>query len=107
MVQSFSNLWLLLLAHFIGDFPLQSQFIAMNKNKYWYIMCAHCYIWAGVVSLVLMHLGIFAPWKFVFLFIGHYIVDYIKSSQKTIPENWWMIYPDQIFHVAQLLIVLR
>lgn len=99
-------IWLLF-AHYIGDIALQSSWQADNKGKYWYIMFSHCMIWTACVSVVLEYLGLFALWKVLFLLLGHYACDSIKASQPKTKENWWMIYPDQLFHLIQLLIVFN
>lgn len=99
------NFFWLLFAHYIGDIALQSSWQADNKGKYWYVMLSHCMIWTGVVSITLQYLGILALWKILFLLIGHFIGDEIKSHQPRTPNNWWMIYPDQAWHIIQLVIV--
>ena len=97
-------IWLIF-AHFIGDIALQSDWQAQNKNKYWYVMLCHCMIWTACISVALQYLGLFSMWKVLFLLIGHWISDLIKSSQSNTPENWWMIYPDQLWHLIQCGIV--
>ncbi len=37
-------LWWLLVAHFIADYALQSEYIAMNKGKDDYVLFAHAMI---------------------------------------------------------------
>lgn len=89
--------------HFIGDFALQSEWIAKNKGLYWYVLLAHGMIWTGVISGILLFFGIFTLWKPVFLLIGHISMDKWKASKP--PETWWYIYPDQLWHIIQCLIV--
>ena len=101
-----SFIWILY-AHFIGDIALQSDWQAQNKNKYWYVMFAHCVIWSACISIALQYLGLFALWKVGLLISGHWISDQIKSKHKNVPENWWMIYPDQIWHLLQCVIVYK
>jgi hypothetical protein len=124
-----SFIWLLF-AHYIGDVAFQPQWQAENKAKYWYVMLCHCMIWTGIICIVLQFLGLFEYWKVVFLVIGHFLMDEWKSHQphdKTVmtykkvdngdngtilvydkevtKSNWWMIYPDQGWHIIQLVIV--
>ncbi len=96
-------IWLLF-AHYIGDIALQNDALK-SKGKYWYLMFSHCMIWTGCVSIALEYLGLFATWKVIFLLLGHWISDKIKSKQPKTPECWWMIYPDQIWHILQLCAV--
>ena len=87
--------------HFIGDWALQNPWVAENKGKYWYVLFAHCMIWTGVIATVLYHFDILTLWKVLLLLVGHFILDYTKCLTK----SWWCIYPDQLGHIAQCLIV--
>jgi len=62
-------------------------------------------IWTACICIALQYLGIYALWKAIFLFSGHYLCDSWKSSKPKTPENWHLIYYDQAFHLIQLLIV--
>ena len=97
-------LWLIG-AHFIGDIALQSQWQADNKGKYWYVMLSHCIVWTMCICLALASLDSLEWWHPFFLVGLHGLADSIKVRQPKIPENWWMIYPDQLWHFAQLLVV--
>lgn len=97
-------IWLIF-AHYIGDIALQSDWQANNKGKYWYVMLSHCMIWTACISISLQYLGLFTIGNAGFLFFGHWISDLIKSRQAKTPENWWMIYPDQVWHIIQLTVV--
>ena len=74
------NFFWLLFAHFLADLPLQGEFIAKNKGKEPLFMFGHCIIWTGCVSLTLHVLGLYAPWKIPFLFVGHYLMDSLKCK---------------------------
>jgi len=97
-------IWLLF-AHYIGDFALQSEWQSDNKGKLWYVMFSHCMIWTASICIALQFLGIFVFWKVFFLLFGHWVCDYWKAKIPKIPENWKYIYPDQLWHIIQLLIV--
>jgi hypothetical protein len=58
----------------------------------------------------------YTPWKLVFLFIGHFIVDEFKcigvkfngacaDSKKAEQDNLGLLYMDQAWHVVQCIIV--
>jgi len=100
----FNFVWLLF-AHYIGDCSLQNQFMAEKKRKYRYILFCHCMIWTGIICFALQYLGIFALWKAIFLLGGHFAIDSWKSSIPDTKINYKYIFPDQIFHLIQLLIV--
>lgn len=66
----------LLLTHFVGDFLLQSNWMALNKSKDWRALLLHvttysaCFLWWG--------------WRFVALtFLFHLITDAITSRITT------------------------
>lgn len=71
----------LLLAHFILDWGLQTQFIAENKHRMWQIMAAHVSIWSLGVCAVLSFFSLFAWWKLGMLFVGHWAEDLYKAKK--------------------------
>ena len=97
-------IWLLF-SHYIGDIALQSPWQAENKGKYWYVLLSHSMIWGGCVCIALFYLGRFDYWDVPILVLGHMIIDKIKSSMPRTEKNWWMIYPDQLAHIGQLIVV--
>lgn len=99
------NIIWLLFAHYIGDIALQSDWQAQNKGKYWYVMLSHCMIWAACISIALKYCGLLELWHVPFLVFGHAVSDTWKSRQPKTPDQWWKIYPDQLYHLVQLLIV--
>lgn len=46
-------IYVLLVAHFVGDFICQSDWMAINKSKDWHALASHVFTYAGVLSLVL------------------------------------------------------
>lgn len=97
-------IWLLF-AHYIGDIALQSSWQADNKAKYWYVMLSHAMIWTSCICVALQYLGLFEYWKVAFLLIGHIAMDEWKARQPKTEKTWWYIYPDQLFHILQLVFV--
>ena len=107
----------LLFAHFIGDFFLRTNFINIYKSRNLFVLFLHCFMWAGCISIVLEYFEMFSILKFIFLLIGHFIVDYVKSRIDSNPvwfiEKENIIQPDisrykvgdQFLHLVQLLIV--
>jgi len=102
------RLLLLQFANYIGDYPLQGDFLGVYKSKYEYLLFVHCFIWSGTISLVLFQLGIFEWWKLAFLFIVHYIVDrwkcrHPKNKELGLTKLLWI---DQSIHVIQMIVVM-
>ena len=103
------NLLILYVANLILDYPLQGTFLAEYKAKNNYILFVHCAIWAGGLSIVLPYLGLFAWWKVIMLFIGHFIIDYWKCRElykKWNIKDWTSLYIDQTLHIGQVLLCL-
>lgn len=69
----------LLLAHFILDWGLQNQFVAENKHKITMVMLAHVSMWTLGICAVLAYFELFAWWKLIMLFVGHWIEDLYKA----------------------------
>ena len=95
-----------MVAHYIGDFPLQGSFLAQFKGKFDYLLFSLALIWTGCISAVLSYFGVFAWWKFAFLFLGHFIIDRWKARKedksRAFTHDLWI---DQFLHFLQLLVV--
>ena len=104
-------IWLIF-AHFVGDFSLQTSFMAQTKGKLWYVMLAHSIVWTACIAAMLQSMGMFATWKVAFLIVGHFMCDKWKCMASIPPANedppkdrWHLVYYDQVFHMMQLVIV--
>lgn len=98
-------IWLIF-AHFIGDWALQSDWVAQNKGKYPIVMIVHSMIWTACICIALEYLGLFVLWQVTFLSVGHYFCDLWKcKTAKKFPS--WHLYVDQLFHIAQLIVVYK
>lgn len=94
----------LIMAHFVGDWALQSEWLAKNKGTVFMAMVAHSVIWAACVCVVLQWQGAYSLWKFGFLWLGHFAVDTWKCrEEKTFLS--WHLYMDQFLHLLQLICV--
>ena len=76
---------LLIVAHFLADYPLQGEFLALAKNHSapipfvpWYqAMTAHAAIHAGFVGVLT---GLW--WLGVAEFVAHFLIDYAKCAKR-------------------------
>jgi hypothetical protein len=104
----FSFLLFLIGGHIFADFFLQLTALAVHKRKNILFLTAHAFIWALVLSLVLIFIGLFSPWKFYFLFVTHFLIDWFKIRlfkailSKLHPVN----VTDQLLHLITILVVL-
>ena len=102
------ELLLLIGAHAIGDYALQSDYIAKNKGLDFWILLMHVFIWCTSISLCWSYLGntILLHQYILILFIPHLICDYLKSHNLTFKNNKVSIILDQSIHIFQILILL-
>lgn len=95
------NIMWILLAHYMLDYPLQSDFLAQTKGSNWYSLLAHSMIYGLGIAFVLKLLGVFTIWKAIVLVISHIIIDYKKSTAKDKDKALTTyLYIDQIFHIG-------
>ena len=94
------NILWLLLGHYILDYPLQGEFLAQTKGKYFYSLLAHSMIYGLGMALVLNLLGVFATWKAILLVGSHIIIDYKKATAKNKDKALTTyLYIDQFLHI--------
>ena len=96
MFELFELFYLLLIAHVIGDYVLQNDFIAQAKNKntelgknYWLVVLpSHSLIHSGLVYFVTgsMFIGLLELFT-------HTVIDYLKN------EDYITFYQDQLLHL--------
>ncbi len=126
---SFTLLWV---AHCIGDYAIQSEFLALNKGKFFFLCFVHSTLWTGCIMAMLYLLAkcnLIWPNSprlpyclkqtflvFLFLVITHFAMDSFKATGQLnvlfnkaqidldflMREALWI---DQIFHFITLIIV--
>ena len=89
----------LLFAHYIADFALQSAFLAENKYKSHHIMFAHCMIYTGVLSIVLLLFDVLTLALIGFILLSHFIIDTLKG----LDIKAGLISIEALFHIDQVL----
>lgn len=95
------NILWILLAHFLLDYPLQSDFLAQTKSKYWYSLFAHSMIYGLGMAFVFKLLGLFTIWKAIVLVVSHIIIDYKKATAKDKNKTLTTyLYIDQVWHIG-------
>ena len=96
----------LLLAHSLGDYFLQTNYLAMNKGKDNYILCIHSILYTFAIVLVFGN-EISQLWYWLILLI-HIPVDYVKArgiTPKIMGETNALIL-DQVIHYLTLILAL-
>ena len=86
----------LLFCHLVGDYVIQTRFVAESKGSNWYHLFVHCALYCLPFYLVF---GL--TWQLPVIFITHFIVDPLKA-------RWYKInyVTDQVIHYATMLIYL-
>lgn len=84
----------LVMCHLIGDYVLQSDFLAKTKGENWYHLLVHCLLYCLPFYIV------FGFVRQLFVLLGvHVVVDAAKTRYKKIG---YAVY--QVIHYAVLLI---
>lgn len=103
------NYIILLLAHFIGDYALQNDYMALNKGKDNYVLFAHVATWTITISAAALLLGLpVNAFMIVFvLLVPHEIMDFIKARNllwcKSVSPHKALVI-DQVFHLVQITV---
>ena len=78
----------IVMCHFLGDYFLQTDYMAREKGKDWYILFVHCVCYCVPFAIVF---GI--DLRLMLIFITHIVADALKA-------RWHMIglIEDQLLH---------
>ena len=101
IVSIYGVLFLLIALHFVADYPLQGNEVAIGKNKFkdpkhlgvpWYYwMLGHAFT-HGVAVFLVTQVTLFL----ILETLSHFIIDYTKCKY---PE-YWTIHEDQAAHIV-------
>lgn len=89
------NIFLIVICHLIGDYVLQSDFIATTKGSNWYHLFVHCTLY-----VVPFYIFFGFDWRIGILFVVHIVVDPLKARW-----NKTTYFQDQVIHYATALIL--
>lgn len=109
-----------IVAHWLGDFVFQTNWMAMNKGKYWTPLLAHVLVYTLIVFLVTVGVGL--SWEIsiisLLLWIGansflHFWTDAITARFSSLAKDngstrifWVIIGADQAVHQLTLILTL-
>jgi hypothetical protein len=109
------TLSLAFLGHLVGDYILQTDWMAKNKKNQTIPCLIHCTLWAGSVAL-------FTGWgwvPFIVLLVVHYIQDrttLVRQWMNLVGQGqfatgpyapWSMVIIDNTFHLLQIWLVWK
>lgn len=86
----------LIFCHFIGDYFLQTDYLAANKGQDFYIMLAHCILYCAPFYLLFG-----CVYQLAYIFLVHLIVDTLKARYKM-----FGLATDQLLHLLAMLLYL-
>lgn len=92
----FETILLIIFCHLVGDYVLQSDFIAKSKGSNWYHLFVHC-----VLYILPFYVTFGLTWQLGFIFVTHMIIDPLKARYNKI--NY---VTDQVLHYIVTLVYL-
>lgn len=105
----------LVVAHLIGDFLLQTGWMAKNKATKWAPLFAHVVVYTVVVTIAGWLAGGISVWAIALIFASHVLLDHkgfigwwarqIQSIHRP-SDAWVLIMTDQVFHVIILAVAV-
>lgn len=97
----------MLFSHFVLDYPLQGEFLAQTKGKYWYSLLAHSMIYGLGMSILFSFIDCFSWLSCGILVISHFIIDYKKATAKNKDKALTSyLYIDQALHIIINLMLM-
>jgi len=102
-----------LIAHLVGDFLLQNDWMALQKKKKWFPCAVHCTIYTLTIWVFTM----WPWWALPIVFATHYVFDATllvgwiceKRGSKSFMEPpmfpWSWIAVDNTFHLLSLFLI--
>jgi hypothetical protein len=100
-----------LLAHFIGDYLLQNDYLAINKRTNWKVCLLHALLY--LLPFLLTDLS---AMQLLLIGLQHYIQDksafvkwYCRTTKKfqNRADIWGFVIVDNIFHIIWIQIVIN
>ena len=90
------TLMVLVFCHLVGDYVLQSNFLATTKGENWYHLFVHCALYCLPFVIVFS-----ITWQLAYIFVIHVVADALKARYHKIGYV-----ADQIVHYVAMLCYL-
>jgi hypothetical protein len=75
----FTTIYKLLACHMLGDYVIQTDFLARTKGESWWHLLAHCVTYTVPFAVVF---GV--DWRVALLLTTHIVIDALKARWKVI-----------------------
>jgi ABC-type amino acid transport system permease subunit len=105
----------LLLGHVVGDFLLQTRWMAAHKAAQWLPLAVHAAVYTVSVAVLGSLVGTLHLWALAVLFVSHMALDHrrfvrwwsrvVQGVTPGAPEAWVIIMADQSFHLLVMGLV--
>lgn len=82
--------------HMLGDYVLQTDFLARTKGENWWHLLAHCVTYSIPFAIAF---GI--DWRLAWLLASHFVIDALKARWNRIDYM-----TDQVAHMVTLLVYM-
>lgn len=90
------TLLILVFCHLVGDYVLQSNFLATTKGENWYHLFVHCALYC-----LPFFIAFGLTWQLAFIFMTHLFIDPLKARYGIINYT-----DDQFFHYLVMVVYL-
>lgn len=90
------TIYKLLVCHMLGDYVIQTDFLARTKGESWWHLLTHCVTYTVPFAVVF---GV--DWRVAWLLLTHIVIDALKARWKVI--DYLM---DQLLHLLAIGIYL-
>lgn len=104
----------LLIGHLIGDFLLQTGWMAKKKTDNLAPLFFHCFVYTSVIYIVSIPAGGLKPLALLAIFLAHLLLDQRKFTNFWVHNinnadglQWFYIVVDQCFHLLVLAVVAQ
>jgi hypothetical protein len=96
----------LIFLHHLADVAFQPSWLIENKKKYTFALYEHVWIWTGTISLGLYFLDLFTIEKAIFLFLGHFVIDFFMYRILPKDKSYHWVIVDQLLHYLQIYVIM-
>lgn len=90
-----ANIIKVIMCHFVGDYFMQTEYMAREKGKDWYVLFAHCVCYCVPFAVVYG-----CDIKILVLLVSHIVADALKARY-----NMMSIWEDQYFHLLMVILI--